>query len=735
MLDISRDKVPTTASLHAVIDRLASLKINQVQLYSEHTFAYRGHPEVHGAASPLDAEEIRQLDAFCRARHVELVPNQNCLGHMNRWLSHDRYRSLAVAPEGFVDPFGITRAPMTIDPSHPGSLALVRELLAELLPLFSSRRVHVGLDEAWELPSERIDDFLAWVATLRALPELAGREMLMWGDMVSGHAERVASLPDGVTVCEWGYDDWHPFDERCAVLAGASVPFWVAPGTSSWMSILGRSTNARITCRRAAAAALAHGASGYLNTDWGDLGHLQQWVISEPGLAYGAAVSWCLETNGDVDLGPALSAHVFRDPTGRLAGAVLALGDAHRLITPQFPNMSALVMNLYYPQLPVGRGLTAGLTTEELDAVDDCLESARRAAHDARPGRGDAAWLIDEVLFSIDLVSLLTKDARARLRGDGYLSSVAADERGRLGGELDPLLERYCTLWLRRNRAGGLDDSLTWLQNLQSAYASGRPDPRLGRYLAPCRRRSRLVSHTPGAGRARGHLWRDSDHAGAAREASSRGLFAVLVLGVLLLVVGVVAIPRAVARDPRRRRVEPAARAQLRRHVALSFELSIVCMVVLLLIPARSHLRARDRRTVRDTQNAKKPLPRGKRLLDVGTGKSPLRRRGHLPQAQLGDPTDLYLGHGKARLTRELPSCGHRPGKPCSALSFMMPAVYETPWRPPNDAAKDRPEFISASHQRVLDGARPGRGARGACPAGECRIRPASRRAVPAARA
>ena len=163
---------------------------------------------------------------------------------MNRWLSHDRYRPLAIAPDGFVDPYGITRAPMTIDPSNPGSLALVRELLAELLPLFTSRRVHVGLDEAWELPAERMDDFLAWVATLRALPELAGREMLMWGDMVSGDADLVASLPEGVTVCEWGYDDWHPFDERCAVLAGAGVPFWVAPGTSSWMSILGRITNA-----------------------------------------------------------------------------------------------------------------------------------------------------------------------------------------------------------------------------------------------------------------------------------------------------------------------------------------------------------------------------------------------------------------------------------------------------------------------------------------------------------
>ena len=53
MLDVSRDKVPTIATLTALVDRLASLKVNQVQLYSEHTFAYRDHPEVHAAASPL----------------------------------------------------------------------------------------------------------------------------------------------------------------------------------------------------------------------------------------------------------------------------------------------------------------------------------------------------------------------------------------------------------------------------------------------------------------------------------------------------------------------------------------------------------------------------------------------------------------------------------------------------------------------------------------------------------
>src|SRR5260370_11247177 len=66
MLDVSRDKVPTMQTLRDLIDRLASWKVNQVQLYSEHTFAYQDPSDVHAAASPYTAEEIRELHAFCR---------------------------------------------------------------------------------------------------------------------------------------------------------------------------------------------------------------------------------------------------------------------------------------------------------------------------------------------------------------------------------------------------------------------------------------------------------------------------------------------------------------------------------------------------------------------------------------------------------------------------------------------------------------------------------------------
>jgi hypothetical protein len=159
---------------------------------------------------------------------------------------------------------------------------------------------------------------------------------------------------------------------------------------------------------------------------------------------------------------------------------VLALGDAHRLVTPQFPNMSTLVINLYYPQLPVGRGLTKGLTAEELPAVERCLEEARSAVDRSQPDVGDPQRLRDEVVFGIDLVGLLLRDARARLEMDGFLESVPGQVRASLGADLHALIERYRLLWLANNRPGGLEDSVRWLANLQQAYSTGRTDPDWG---------------------------------------------------------------------------------------------------------------------------------------------------------------------------------------------------------------------------------------------------------------
>ena len=85
-----------------------------------------------------------------------------------------------------------------------------------------------------------------------------------------------------------------------------------------------------------------------------------------------------------------------------------------------------------------------------------------------------------ETVFSIDLVELLVRDARCRLHGDGTLGSVAESDRVDLARDLRAITERYRDLWLQRNRPGGLVDSVAWLENLQTAYETGRPDPAWG---------------------------------------------------------------------------------------------------------------------------------------------------------------------------------------------------------------------------------------------------------------
>ena len=249
MLDISRDKVPTMQTLYELVDLLASMKVNQLQLYTEHTFAYRAHREVWERASPMTGQEILQLDAYCKQRFIDLVPNQNSFGHLDRWLKHERYRPLAEAPDGFEFPWGHHDGPFSLCPVDPGSIKLIAELHDELLPHFSSTMFNVGCDETWDVGQgrskrevaergrERV--YLDFLLKVHALVRKHGRRMQFWGDIILHKPELIGQIPRDVIALEWGYEADHPFDKDGALFKKAGVPFYVCPGTSSWMSIAG----------------------------------------------------------------------------------------------------------------------------------------------------------------------------------------------------------------------------------------------------------------------------------------------------------------------------------------------------------------------------------------------------------------------------------------------------------------------------------------------------------------
>ncbi|HMP82993.1 MAG TPA: glycoside hydrolase family 20 zincin-like fold domain-containing protein [Verrucomicrobiota bacterium] len=365
MLDISRGRVPKLQTLLDLADKLADFKINELQLYTEHTFTYRRYKSVWQGWGALTPAEIRRLDERCGELGIDLVPNQNSFGHLRQFLEHPQLRKLAEVSKPYEDAGGgFVRRPSTLAPKHPGTLPFLRGLYDELLPNFSSRHFNVGCDETWDLGlgqskalCKRHGKGRVYVDFLKAIHREVskrGRTMMFWGDIILKHPNLIPELAGlrepGLIALNWGYEAGHPFDHEARLFAKSGIPFYVCPGTSTWQTLVGRHDNAFANLRAAAAAGRKHGALGYLITDWGDGGHPQPLAVSWPPYAFGAGVAWCANSFDENKLATVLSRDVFHDTTERAVKSALALGRAHLKLRLKVVNETPLGTVIAAPQ-------------------------------------------------------------------------------------------------------------------------------------------------------------------------------------------------------------------------------------------------------------------------------------------------------------------------------------------------------------------------------------------------
>jgi hypothetical protein len=270
-----------------------------------------------------------------------LVPNQNSFGHLRYWLEHRPLRELAEVSGPYESEDGdYLRFPSTLAPNHPGTLPFLRGLYDELLRHFSSRYFNVGCDETWDLGRGQSKAlckrrgqgrvYLDFLKKIWREAAARGRQMMFWGDIILHHPELIRELPKDVIALNWGYEAKHPFDRETALFSRAGLRFYVCPGTSTWMTLIGRHDNALANLRSAAESGRRHGAVGYLITDWGDGGHPQPLAVSYVPYLAGASLSWCAKTFDPARLAPVLNRDIFCDSTQRLGNAAMALGLAHR---------------------------------------------------------------------------------------------------------------------------------------------------------------------------------------------------------------------------------------------------------------------------------------------------------------------------------------------------------------------------------------------------------------------
>jgi hypothetical protein len=353
MLDISRGRVPKLETLLDLAEKLSDFKINELQLYTEHTFAYKKYKRVWQSWGALKAGEIQILDARCRELGIDLVPNQNSFGHLRYFLEDPKLKKLGEISGPFLAETGdFLRRPTTLAPNHPGTLPFLSGLYNELLPNFSSNFFNVGCDETWDLgkgQSKILCEakgkgrvYFDFLNKIQREVKARYKEMMFWGDIILKYPKLIRELPKNVISLNWGYEANHPFEKEAAQFAKAGIPFYVCPGTSTWQTLIGKHDNALANLRIAAKAGRRFGARGYLTTDWGDGGHPQPLAVSWPMFAASAALGWNSNALDERSLLAVLSRDVFEDSTGKIAEAGFKLGFAHQKLGVSAPNETPL---------------------------------------------------------------------------------------------------------------------------------------------------------------------------------------------------------------------------------------------------------------------------------------------------------------------------------------------------------------------------------------------------------
>ena len=465
--DVCRGRVPTLGALKQQIDLLAAVKINQLQYYIEHTFRFRRHPDIGKGASPLTADDILELDAYARERHVELVPSLASFGHLEPVLRLPQYRHLAESEA--------TGEFWSLSPALPESYQFLEQLYDEFLPCFSSKRFNICCDEVSDLGRGKSADlakrigpgrlYLGHIKRVRRLAARHGKKVMFWGDIIRKYPELIDQIPKDVTVLDWGYSWRMPFG-RIRDFTRTGLATYVCPSVNGYVTLFPQIHNSAANISGWARAGKKHGATGLLNTDWGDGGHYNFMECAWPGYLLGAEQSWNSNAEpGGRDFWRRFSKLFLNIEAREFVDALIELGDISSInASPYYQSIWTHILlfsdagdDIFQPVKRDIELFRNGRHIEKRGVLDAALgrECAARlrmirrvfARHFARPG-SDPHRVGDYWLFAVD--TMTTSAGKLAMFGAGGRPTAAGRRKLRTG--YGQLMKRFEKLWMARNR-------------------------------------------------------------------------------------------------------------------------------------------------------------------------------------------------------------------------------------------------------------------------------------------
>ncbi len=503
--DISRGPVPTLDYIKRQIRTEAFFKLNMHSFYMEHTFQSESHPLIGPAGGSLTPAEIRELVAYAKRYHVELVPEQQTFGHLHKALRLEKYAELAETPYGDV-----------LSPQQEGSYKLIADWYKELNELFPGQFFHIGEDETFELGEGQSREaartrgvgaiYFEHLNRVRDILKPYNRRLMFWGDIALHHPDLIGNIPKDMIVMNWQYGARDEFGSSIQPFKDAGLEQFACPGAQNWNQIFPNLEAARKNITNFVRDGQKAGAIGMMNTTWDDDGESlfeDTWY----SIVLGAAASW---QEGPVDLDEFdrnFDWAFFRNDGDQFVRVERSLGNAGGQIGIGGPTDELFWRDPFTAQFQNQTRNSADRIKQMRLSVEGAAESLARNEGRARrnvtaiAAMKFAAQRFDHLGRRMEVVqgfsdqywdAYLNLGDRAKARKLRRYSGAIYNHLREMAEELSILKEGYRAQWLAENRPYWLDS------------VTGRYDQMISMWLAKSRamddalRRYEVTSTLPG---------------------------------------------------------------------------------------------------------------------------------------------------------------------------------------------------------------------------------------------
>ncbi|MFH0964031.1 MAG: family 20 glycosylhydrolase [Planctomycetota bacterium] len=460
MLDASRNAVMRVDHFKRWLSRLALLGYNMAMLYTEDTYELPGEKHfgyLRGAYTP---DELRLIDDCASRLGIEMIPCIQTLGHLEQILQWPAY-----------EPIRDTAGVLLVDEER--SYALIDKMLSRCAEVFTSRRIHIGMDETHDLGRGRFLDrfgyerpFDVFNRHLRKVVDLCaahGLKPMIWSDMYfrlgsetgdyydpncSIPQDVIDAIPPSVELVYWDYyhDNkgfYHDWIARHRALGFEPV---VGSGVWTWSKVWHDHYLTEAHAGPCIDACREAGVKEIFFTLWGDDGAYCDFDSAFAGLAFAAEKAFSSDFSEDALAGR------FRAVCVADYRVQLQAGSMNRILAPACVLWDDPLFGIFLRR-EHGRSADALARAEEGFAA--LAASLEAHVDDRRAGDINHARLLAKALAAKIGVARRLFSAYAE-RDRAGLAQVRA-RVPELSEALRELLDSFRSVWLARNKPFGLE--------------------------------------------------------------------------------------------------------------------------------------------------------------------------------------------------------------------------------------------------------------------------------------